>query len=571
MKKSLSILLCMVMLLSAITIVPFSASAEVVDVVGTGTSKTSAEAVAWARAQNGKSLDYDGAYGAQCVDLIMYYYRYLGVSSPGGNAKDYTWNALPGGWTRTSSPSEGDIVVWGSGAYMGNGWYANNPYGHIGIVTSVSGSTMSFCNQNLNGQYVEECWNYPVANAATYIHPDFANSVPDTSAPVISNARAENISANSFDIKCDLSDDVGVTRVWFVIYGPSGEKQYGVSASNGAFSHTIYTADHGGAGEYAVGFYAFDAAEHGTKAMVDPIYAVNDTTAPTIRNARAENVNRSSFDIKCDLSDDIGVARIWFVVYGPHGESQFGVPASNGSFTYTIKTSDFGGSGEYAVGFYAFDAAENAAKGLIEPIYVCNIKTTEYNCHHYELFELKKTWKEAKEICERRGGHLAVINSSAENEALAELVSGLSNYVWIGGSDDGSEGNWYWVNGEDFSYTNWHSGEPNNTDEIEHYLTLFGSTKKWNDAANDNQYISGFICEYEPDTILGDADGDGDITSIDVTMVMRANAELFTGIDEDVLMNGDVDGNGALEIIDATFIQRFLALMDTPYSIGQAK
>lgn len=69
---------------------------------------------------------------------------------------------------------------------------------------------------------------------------------------------------------------------------------------------------------------------------------------------------------------------------------------------------------------------------------------------------------------------------------------------------------------------------------------------------------------------LGDADGDGEISAIDVAQIMRAVAHISTGIDDDVLMNADVDGNGELEIIDATYVQRYLAKLDTPYAIGEA-
>ena len=71
--------------------------------------------------------------------------------------------------------------------------------------------------------------------------------------------------------------------------------------------------------------------------------------------------------------------------------------------------------------------------------------------------------------------------------------------------------------------------------------------------------------------ILGDADSDGNVTSIDVTLLQRVCAHMETGIGEDVLMNGDVDGSGVLEIIDATWMQRHLAKMDTPYAIGEAR
>lgn len=172
MKKVVSTVLCFVLVAMMVSVGIVSASAS------TG-GHSQSDAVSWVKSQNGKALDYDGAWGAQCVDLIMYYYQYLGNSSPGGNAKDYTWNALPSGWTRTSSPSAGDIVVWGAGAYMGkNGYYADGTNGHIGIVTAVSGSNMDYYDQNAypQGQKVGSHSGHAISSAATFIHPDFQGS-----------------------------------------------------------------------------------------------------------------------------------------------------------------------------------------------------------------------------------------------------------------------------------------------------------------------------------------------------------------------------------------------------------
>lgn len=79
---------------------------------------------------------------------------------------------------------------------------------------------------------------------------------------------------------------------------------------------------------------------------------------------------------------------------------------------------------------------------------------------------------------------------------------------------------------------------------------------------------NGELTDYTVKYILGDADGDGDVASIDATYLLRFNAEIKTGIGEDVLHNGDADGNGELEIIDATYIQRWLAEFNIPYLIG---
>ena len=43
------------------------------------TEHTQAEAVEWLHHMVGRSVDYDGAYGAQCVDFIKAYYAWLPI------------------------------------------------------------------------------------------------------------------------------------------------------------------------------------------------------------------------------------------------------------------------------------------------------------------------------------------------------------------------------------------------------------------------------------------------------------------------------------------------------------
>lgn len=69
--------------------------------------------------------------------------------------------------------------------------------------------------------------------------------------------------------------------------------------------------------------------------------------------------------------------------------------------------------------------------------------------------------------------------------------------------------------------------------------------------------------------ILGDADGDGDVTILDATYVQRYATMVKVPISKETLMNGDVDGDGDLTIVDATFIQRFSTRVKTPYRIGE--
>ena len=158
-KRVLSLLLVLLMVVS---LVPVSASAST-------NGHTAQEALTWVRAQLGKSLDYDGVYGAQCVDLIKYYYDYLGCASYArGNGADYASNTLPSGWTRYqgAQPQPGDILVYGASS--------SNPYGHVAIYES---DYVTY-HQNFNGCTYVVRFNYHYKNDVYspywgVIRPDF--------------------------------------------------------------------------------------------------------------------------------------------------------------------------------------------------------------------------------------------------------------------------------------------------------------------------------------------------------------------------------------------------------------
>ena len=68
------------------------------------------------------------------------------------------------------------------------------------------------------------------------------------------------------------------------------------------------------------------------------------------------------------------------------------------------------------------------------------------------------------------------------------------------------------------------------------------------------------------DYLLGDADGDGEITVTDVTVVQRACAGEF-GSYEATYIHGDADQSGDIDVVDATFIQRWIADLPTACDI----
>lgn len=131
-----------------------------------------------------------------------------------------------------------------------------------------------------------------------------------------------------------------------------------------------------------------------------------------------------------------------------------------------------------------------------------------YAGHVYEFYTLPEsewesgpiTWEQAERRCEWKGGHLAVIESQAENDYLyaAMKQKGYEN-ACFGYSDKETEGSWKWVNGMQSAYTNWHSGEPNHQNGNEHYAMFYQKFEDgtWNDGNGLIDADCAYICEWD--------------------------------------------------------------------------
>ena len=139
---------------------------------------------------DGKTIDFDKAYGGQCQDLFnQYCVDVWGIPNPiqqfpvasayqnFGYAKNNTnFTAIPN--SPTAVPMAGDVIIWGQGV---------GPHGHVGVF--VEGDVMNFkaFEQNWNG--VQKCRivSHPYDHVTGWFRPK--RNVPEaTPAPVYTPA-----------------------------------------------------------------------------------------------------------------------------------------------------------------------------------------------------------------------------------------------------------------------------------------------------------------------------------------------------------------------------------------------
>jgi len=152
-----------------------------------------------------------------------------------------------------------------------------------------------------------------------------------------------------------------------------------------------------------------------------------------------------------------------------------------------------------------FDGGHGLGRLCQYDIFGCDIGWTKLEhtrkCYKYNSY--KKTWKNAKRMCELEGANLASIHDKQTNDFLANLSGG--QWVWIGGYQD-EQDNWQWSDGSPFmelTHGFWAPYQPDNYAGKEHLLGMnFYSFGRWNDFDSGHQL--GVICQKDVYPSTGD-------------------------------------------------------------------
>ena len=133
--------------------------------------------------------------------------------------------------------------------------------------------------------------------------------------------------------------------------------------------------------------------------------------------------------------------------------------------------------------------------------------------HYYEYVSFSAvTWTVAADLASQQNfdgmtGYLATITSQEENDYVYQTFGHHFWEAWLGGFQTPSSvppADWHWVSGEEWDFTNWADGQPDDGGGMdkECYLQMSGEGMddpgKWNDDALvthlDN--VSGYLIEY---------------------------------------------------------------------------
>lgn len=475
---------------------------------------TKEEGVSWAMSQIGKGLDYDGVKGNQCVDLIKYYYAHYGVAGYArGNAIQYTSNSLPPGWTRVySNYQPGDVAVFR--ANNGCSVCTTGENGHVGIITSIDSVGFNAVNQNYAGRsYCTQNW-FHVRCLACAIRPNFTS---DTTPPTISNVRITDVNADGYTVVCNVSDNVGISKVEFPSWntdkhrGEDANWIQGSVSGNTASARISLSSLKSGAvqGNYVTHIYAWDSS--GNKTCVSTSIVYIDRTAPTLTDIKVVEKDSKGYTVECKASDASGVNRVQFPTWTAKNDQDDiakdwwtnqavrGTRVSGDTYRFRVNISEHNNEvGRYATHIYVYDKYGNYScgrSGCVVPLGLFPQKIVKYGNSLLSLYNENYSWDEMKTLSGKLQSKLAEVEDAKKQQVITNLVSDqIRQYYYIGGSQAGKGQPWKWQSGSSVTYTNWDAAQPDCAGNSEFYMAAIRGHGRWNDMPSSYIY-SGFILE----------------------------------------------------------------------------
>ena len=121
-----------------------------------------------------------------------------------------------------------------------------------------------------------------------------------------------------------------------------------------------------------------------------------------------------------------------------------------------------------------------------------------FNGKWYRVYFEKLSWPNARQKCTAFGGQLVTVPNAATWEFVKTLAKGP--LLWLGATDEATQGVWKWVDGTPVVFSAWETGQPDNAAGTQHYAVM-DKNLKWDDLQKEvktgSWQVVGFICEWK--------------------------------------------------------------------------
>lgn len=337
----------------------------------------------------------------------------------------------------------------------------------------------------------------------------------DTQAPTLSNVRITDVNADGYTIVCDVSDNVGVSKIEFpswnidIHQGEDANWIAGSVSGNTATARIPLSALKSGViqGNYLTDIYAWDAAGNRSSIRCPIVYI--DRTAPTLSDVRIVEQDSKGYILECKASDDKEVDRVqfptWTEVNGQddlaadwvHNSSITGTKVGDDVYRFRVNISEHNNEyGRYVTHVYVFDKCGNNVAIPIDARIVGGLapqKILKNGNALLTLYNEDYSWNDINALASGMRSSLAEIQDEEKDKVIKDFVADqIRKYYYIGASMEEKGKAWKWNSGSEVSYTNWGMNQPDCAGDNEFYLAVTQLSGKWNDMPsyfNDGGFI----------------------------------------------------------------------------------
>lgn len=311
----------------------------------------------------------------------IYYYKFYSITSDGEEVHSAIGVYTPGGGgsqglTQVNMVPNYDLnlVEGTSYTFQYSADQASIFYFHI-----YDSSTEIDTPYKLSGTVTQGTYTYTF-NKPGYYHVYFGAEHPlgnmscngihvtvrqrDTSVPVITTARVDNITSDGYDVIVNATDDTAVSKIRIGTWhsGITTSSAQWKEATGGSATFHINTSDFSNAKNvvYYTDAYAYDAAGNVSAAVRCGNVNI-ETQPPVIENVRIEQVSSEGYDVVYEVRDNWAVRSVTIEVSNDKGTS----------YSTIVYYGDSSGSDSYIYvsGPCHIDANNSYLNGMVDTVY----------------------------------------------------------------------------------------------------------------------------------------------------------------------------------------------------------